>query len=67
MIHLVAEDKSSLPLLKSNTLLQAEGGFLGQYGSTEEGIPPMLIFDKAAGVAIGDTEAKLVFAQLPKD
>ena len=70
MIHLVAEDEKSLPILCGNIFVQTEGGCLGQYGSTGGGIPPMLAFDEdveaTVACVIGDREAKLVFAQLPK-
>lgn len=44
MLHLVALEKESLPILRSNTYLQTEGGILGQYGTNAEIEPENLPF-----------------------
>lgn len=45
MIHLVAGDRESCPVMEGNTYVQQLGLPLGQYGSKEDGEPPVLVFD----------------------
>lgn len=65
MLHLVAQDEESCPTMESNTYIQHMGGLIGQYGSKENGEPPMLIFDENAAKTIwetfGDSEASIYY------
>ncbi|MBQ9131096.1 MAG: hypothetical protein IJX62_01315, partial [Clostridia bacterium] len=69
MIHLVAEDAQSLPTVSGNVFLQSNGGCLGQYGSTDGGIPPMLTFDETVervlADTVGDRAAGIGFCEAP--
>ena len=55
MIHLVAKDRESLPLMYENTYLQKLGLSLGQYGSKENGEPANMVFDERADKKINET------------
>ena len=46
MLHLVAKDASSCPVMEKNTYAQTEGGMLGQYGANSVSEPPILPFDE---------------------
>lgn len=48
MIHLVAKETESCPVMEDNTYIQRLGLPLGQYGANAEAEPPMLIFDEEA-------------------
>jgi hypothetical protein len=45
MLHTVARDPESCPVLYGNTYVQTLGGMLGQYGGNREAEPPVLPFD----------------------
>ncbi len=66
LVHLVADTKNSCPKMYGNVYVQNEGGLLGQYGSTEDGIPPMLFFDSMAEKTIeetlGETNATVIYS-----
>ena len=47
MLHLVAKDASSCPVMEKNTYAQTEGGMLGQYGANAVSEPPILPFDES--------------------
>ena len=47
MLHLVAKDASSCPVMSKNTYAQTEGGMLGQYGANSVSEPPILPFDES--------------------
>ena len=46
LLHLVAKEKESCPVMKSNTYIQYDGGMLGQYGANSECEPPVLSADE---------------------
>ena len=46
LLHLVAKEKESCPVMRGNTYIQYEGGMLGQYGANSESEPPILIADE---------------------
>ncbi|MBQ9116601.1 MAG: hypothetical protein IJY04_06220 [Clostridia bacterium] len=48
MLHLVAEEQSSCPVMKDNMYIQFEGGKIGQYGGNAEKEPENLDFDLEA-------------------
>ena len=48
MLHLVAKEEESLPLLRNNTYIQTLNRPLGQYGCNSVLEPPVLPFDLAA-------------------
>ncbi len=45
LLHLVAKEESSLPLMQGNRYIQPDGACLGQYGANGIQEPPMLIAD----------------------
>lgn len=55
MLHLVAEQPESLPVLQGNTYLQNKGGMLGQYGANRENEPLLLPFDGQAEETVRQT------------
>ncbi len=61
MLHLVAKDAASCPVMQGNTYIQHEGGRIGQYGGNREVEPENYLFDEHAGETIvkvfGDTDA----------
>lgn len=63
MLHLVARDASSCPVMKGNTYIQYRGGMLGQYGANGECEPEIMPYDDRTDGRVkrlmGDTEAKL--------
>ena len=65
MIHLVAEDRQSLPAMEGNVYWQTRGGCLGDYGTTENGLPQSLCFDgdvqRAVAEILEDRDAKIGF------
>ena len=52
MIHLVARDRESCPLMHGNTYAQKCGLMLGQYGANRESEPPIIRFDESVGSVI---------------
>lgn len=60
MLHLVAREPASLPVMEGNTYVQTPGGCIGQYGANHDQDPPMLIFDEQAEkiiqTVLGDAE-----------
>jgi hypothetical protein len=48
MLHLVAENAASCPLMYENTYIQYNGGKIGQYGENKEKEPENLTFDDSA-------------------
>ena len=65
MLHLVCEEKNSLPRLCGNTYVQTKGGTLGQYGEKNETEPSIEMFDENVARCIkekfGDRSAKVYF------
>ena len=65
MLHVVALESESCPLMEENTYAQYLGNPLGQYGANQDGEPPILPFDELAEERIarvfGDRQA-LVYA-----
>jgi len=60
MLHLVARDKESLPVMKNNTYIQKDGLKLGQYGYNRETEPENTDFsEKAVKEIFGDKDAKV--------
>ena len=63
LLHLVAKEQESCPVMKNNTYIQYEGGMLGQYGAnlaTKENEPPILIADDNAEDVVRDTFGDVV-------
>ncbi len=54
MLHLVAKERESCPVLAQNVYLQHDGYMLGQYGGCENGEPEILRFDEHASEIICD-------------
>jgi predicted nucleic acid-binding Zn finger protein len=54
LLHLVAKEKGSCPVMKSNTYIQYEGGMLGQYGANAEAEPPILTADENTELTLKD-------------
>ena len=52
LLHLVAEEDSSCPIMYNNTYIQHRGGMLGQYGGNKNGEPPILFMDDDADYII---------------
>jgi hypothetical protein len=48
MIHLVAREEESCPVMEDNVYVQRLGLPLGQYGANAEAEPPILVFDEGA-------------------
>lgn len=48
MVHLVAEDSASCPVMRNNTYIQDLGQKIGQYGGKENGEPENYVFDENA-------------------
>jgi hypothetical protein len=48
MLHLVARKDEYCPKMYENTYVQLKGGMIGQWGSSENGEPPIEIFDENA-------------------
>lgn len=65
MLHLVARDESSLPVMKDNIYLQTKGGMIGQYGANRVQEPDVEIFDDDAQRKIAeifcDKDAKVYY------
>jgi hypothetical protein len=65
MLHLVCEEKGSLPCLFGNTYIQTKGGTLGQYGEKNDTEPSIEMFDENVARCIkekfGDRSAKVYF------
>ena len=65
MIHLVARDRESCPLMYGNTYVQKCGLMLGQYGANCESEPPIIRFDESVGSVIEselcEREATVIF------
>ena len=63
MLHLVALDEQSLPIMSGNTYVQYRGGAIGQYGANKIEEPEILIFDDniedTVANVFGDTDAKI--------
>lgn len=63
MLHLVAKEQSSCPVMEGNTYLQTKGLPLGQYGANKAAEPPVHVFDDQAEEIIrtvfGDTSAEI--------
>jgi len=63
MLHLVARDEASCPLMDGNTYVQYDGECLGQYGGNSVREPDMLYFDggieKTIERVLGDQSAKV--------
>lgn len=61
MVHLVAADTASCPVMRGNTFVQYLGHPLGQYGGKEKGEPPVHAFLENAHAVVrdvlGDSEA----------
>lgn len=52
LVHLVAREKESCPVMQGNTYIQHRGGLLGQYGANALREPDLLIFDDHAEALI---------------
>jgi hypothetical protein len=67
MIHLVAADKLSCPVMSGNTYVQTDGGMLGQYGDKSLSEPPILYFDKnicyTINQILGDTTDQIYIVE----
>ena len=67
MVHLVALEPESCPVMQKNTYVQTKGGMLGQYGANKQGEPPVLLYDEQAKAHIkrtfGDTEAVVHYVE----
>ncbi len=48
MLHLVAKDEESCPVMYHNKYVQSLGGMLGQYGANKDKEPEILPFDESA-------------------
>jgi hypothetical protein len=63
MLHLVAKEPASCPVMRGNTYVQHKGYPLGQYGANAEAEPPVLAFDDSAAQTVaevlGDKDAKV--------
>jgi len=63
LLHLVAREKDSCPILRGNTYIQSCGGLLGSYGANAAGEPEIRLFDDAAEQTIckewGDHQAQV--------
>ena len=63
MLHLVAQEDESCPVMDGNVYIQHKGGMLGQYGGNAEAEPPILYFDDAVEEHVrevfGDKNAKI--------
>ena len=63
MLHLVAKEQESCPLMEKNVYIQHRGGMLGQYGGNAEGEPPILYFDDDVEASVreilGDRDAEI--------
>ena len=61
MVHLVAKEAESCPVMEGNTYVQSNGLMLGQYGANGLAEPPILPFDAHAEETIrtvfGETDA----------
>lgn len=64
MLHLVAKQKESLPILSDNIYIQNNGGMIGEYGENNSEQPDMLLFDfnaeKTISEILCDKEAKVL-------
>lgn len=67
LLHLVAQEKESLPRLDHNIYIQYASGCLGQYGANEKEAVPTLAFDKNAESIIrsvwGDEHAEIYYIE----
>ena len=63
MLHLVAKEQESCPLMERNVYVQHKGGMLGQYGGNAEEEPPILYFDDNVETSVrevlGDRDAEI--------
>ena len=63
MLHLVAKEPQSVPVMRSNTYVQYRGGALGQYGANNVKEPEILVLDDAIENTVanifGDSDAKI--------
>lgn len=64
LLHLVARDASSCPIMSGNTYIQYKGGMLGQYGGNADAEPPIHNADSNAVQTIeqifGDKTATVI-------
>jgi len=69
MLHLVAKEEESCPVMYRNTYVQYLGSPLGQYGGNATAEPPVLTFDENAAHTVttlfGDTDAEVYI--IPKE
>ena len=67
LLHLVARDESSLPVMVGNTYVQNEGGMLGQFGANHTAEPPVLIYgedsERDITELMGDRDAEILLAE----
>lgn len=63
MLHLVAKEDASCPVVEGNTYIQYKGGMLGQYGGNCKEEPPILLFDESIEHSVrevfGDKNAEI--------
>ena len=67
MLHLVARERESCPVLRDNLYIQTKGMTLGQYGANKTEEPPSLSCDENAETVIkelwGDKGARVYFVE----
>ncbi|MBE6593283.1 MAG: hypothetical protein E7642_04740 [Ruminococcaceae bacterium] len=65
MLHLVAKEPESCPVMSKNIYVQHRGGMLGQYGANAKKEPPIMLFDdnieQTVKEQFGDSEAQIYF------
>ena len=65
IIHVVAREESSMPVMKGNTYVQKLGNSLGQFGANAVSEPENAVFDENAELKIkntfGETDAKVYY------
>jgi hypothetical protein len=64
MIHIVAKEEESLPIMRKNTYAQKKGFMLGQYGANHNAEPPILPFDEKVknviATTLGEPDANVI-------